>query len=226
MPRVVLPNTTIALLNDFVSKQRERTIGWLRAKMNLRKHDAEDVFQDAFMVLYENLTKGTLAQVPESLGAYINEVCRRKAMEVIRANDRAQGRGTIEADDERRGAEGDGEESSMSDDWDDSLLEEVAMMGDPLAEEGSDEEGELINGPQEEAERIERKEAAVREVVQDLPDPCNKLLWGFYFEKYSMDDMAKMYGYRSANSVKTLKNRCMNKFAARMRELYSNMFND
>ena len=95
-------------------------------------------------------------------------------------------------------------------DFRDDMLDEVITM----------------DSVQEEAERVDRQEAAVREVVRNLPDPCNKLLWGFYFENYSMRDMAAMYGYRSADSVKTLKNRCMNRFEARMREVYKHLFND
>ena len=217
MKTAVLPNTTIALLNDFVTEQRGRTIGWLRTKMNLSHSDAEDVFQESFITLYENLADGTLSELPRSLAAYLNEVCRRKALELIRDHERRQGKGTVEADNDREDMTADEAslqaESEMDEampDFRDDMLDEVITM----------------NSVQEEAERVDRQEAAVREVVRNLPDPCNKLLWGFYFENYSMRDMAAMYGYRSADSVKTLKNRCMNRFEARMREVYKHLFND
>lgn len=217
MKTVILPNTTIALLNDFVKEQRGRTIGWLRTKLNLSHSDAEDVFQESFMVLYENIADGTLAELPRSLAAYLNEVCRRKAMELIRDRERRLGRGTRDADNDREDLDEDAaalktefETEDALPDFCDDLLDEVITM----------------NSVVEEAERVERKEAAVREVIRNLPDPCNKLLWGYYFDNYSMKDMAAMYKYKSADSVKVMKNRCMNRFEARMREVYNHLFND
>lgn len=181
MKTAVLPNTTIALLNDFVSEQRGRTIGWLRSKMNLSRSDAEDVFQESFITLYENLADGTLTELPRSLAAYLNEMCRRKALELIRDHERRQGKGTVEADNDREdmaeeeiSVQAESEMDETTPDFRDDLLDEVITM----------------NSMQEEAERVDRQEAAVREVVRDLPDPCNKLLWGFYFDGYSMKEMA------------------------------------
>ena len=94
--------------------------------------------------------------------------------------------------------------------FDSSLLEEVLEMDEAA-----------IN-----AERVDRQEAAVREVVRELPDPCNKLLWGYYFEDLSMKDMAAMYKYKSPESVKVMKSRCMTRFETRMREVFSRLFNE
>ena len=51
----ILPNATIATLNTFASEQREMTINWLSTK-GVNQHDAEDLFQDAFITLYDQLT--------------------------------------------------------------------------------------------------------------------------------------------------------------------------
>lgn len=208
MKTIVLPNSTIALLNGFAAEQRGRTINWLRSQLGLSRSDAEDVFQDSFLVLYENLTNGTLAELPRSLSAYLNETCRRKALEILRDNVKKYGKGTIEAESDRQNLEED--EARAIPCFDDSLLEEVLEMDEVT-----------VN-----AERVERQEAAVREVVRELPDPCNKLLWGYYFEDLSMKDMAAMYKYKSPESVKVMKSRCMTRFETRMREVFTRLFNE
>lgn len=207
MKTIVLPNSTIALLNGFAAEQRSRTINWLRSQLGLSTSDAEDVFQDSFLVLYENLANGTLTELPRSLSAYLNETCRRKALELLRDNGKKHGKGTTEAESDRQDLEeGEGEAVSF---FDDSLLDEVLEMDEAM-----------VN-----AERVERQEAAVREVVRELPDPCNKILWGYYFENLSMKDMAAMYKYKSPESVKVMKSRCMTRFETRMREVYKRLFN-
>lgn len=208
MKTIVLPNSTIALLNGFAAEQRGRTINWLRSQLGLSTSDAEDVFQDSFLVLYENLTNGTLIELPRSLSAYLNETCRRKALELLRDNEKKRGKGSTDAESDRQNLEED--ESETIPLFNESLLDEVLEMDEVT-----------VN-----AERIERQESAVREVVRELPEPCNKLLWGYYFENLSMKEMAAMYKYKSPESVKVMKSRCMTRFETRMREVYKRLFND
>ena len=74
-------------------------------------------------------------------------------------------------------------------------------------------------------EQIEaRKEAIVREIVSKLPAPCDKILWGFYRDGFSMKTLATMYNYKSEGSVKVTKHRCGEKFKARFMELSHLLF--
>lgn len=74
-------------------------------------------------------------------------------------------------------------------------------------------------------EQIEaRKEAIVREIVSKLPAPCDKILWGFYRDGFSMKTLASMYNYKSEGSVKVTKHRCGEKFKARFMELSHILF--
>lgn len=45
-----------------------------------------------------------------------------------------------------------------------------------------------------------------------LPAECKELLKYFYWERKSMDDIADILGMRNADSAKTKKSKCMNKF--------------
>lgn len=49
-----------------------------------------------------------------------------------------------------------------------------------------------------------------------IPDPCNKILKLYYYENLSMGEIAAAMNYRSANSAKTTKNRCIDKLRSRM----------
>ena len=49
-------------------------------------------------------------------------------------------------------------------------------------------------------------------VFDSLPSDCQTLLRRFYWDKKPMDEIASTMGLRNADSAKTKKNRCMNKF--------------
>ncbi len=70
---------------------------------------------------------------------------------------------------------------------------------------------------------IERKEALVRDIVRDLPSPCNELLWGFYRDGLSMKEIADRYGYSNENTAKVTKHRCCDKFKKRFSEMLNKL---
>lgn len=71
---------------------------------------------------------------------------------------------------------------------------------------------------------VEQKEALVRDIVKDLPSPCNELLWGFYRDGFSMRDLAEQYGYSNENAAKVTKHRCCDKFKKRFTEMLHKLF--
>ncbi len=184
-----LPNATIAVLNDFARTQRDSSVGWLKAK-GLSEDDAEDLFQEAFLILYEQLQSGHFAALPRSLAAYFHGIVQNKLKEHYR----------------RVQKQLDNEEERDVADFNEDFLNEVLAQEDPTL--------------------VERKEAAVREVVRNLSAPCDKLLWGYYFDNCSMQELADRLGYKSANSAKVMKSRCMSKFEAAMKQIYKDMFNE
>ncbi len=186
---IILPNATIAVLNAFANEQRESSVGWLKAK-GMSQDDAEDLFQESFITLYDQLRTGYLSEMPHSLAAYFHGIVQNKLKEHYRRVQKV-----LDTEEEKDVAE-----------FNEDFLNEVLA--------------------QEDSRQVERKEAAVREVVRNLPEPCNKLLWGFYFDELSMQDLAVRLGYKSANSVKVMKSRCMDKFEAAIKLIYNEMFND
>lgn len=61
---------------------------------------------------------------------------------------------------------------------------------------------------------INERNRAIRDLVDSMDKPCAPLLLKFYWEGYSMDEIAIQLGYANANSAKTQKNKCMNKLKA------------
>ena len=87
-------------------------------------------------------------------------------------------------------------------------------------DEFEDERIDRLLALEDDTSQIEaRKEAIVREIVSNLPSPCDQILWGFYRDGFSMKTLAKMYNYKSEGSVKVTKHRCGEKFKARFMEI-------
>lgn len=53
------------------------------------------------------------------------------------------------------------------------------------------------------------------EIVKDLPEPCDSILWYFYKDNKSMNDIAVILGYSGADVAKTTKSRCLSKLKNR-----------
>ena len=80
----ILQHNNTKLLEDFVKKQRSKAIAYLQKHFYLPFNDCEDVFQDAFIVLYDNIQSGKLETMTSSLSTYFIAICRNKALEWLR----------------------------------------------------------------------------------------------------------------------------------------------
>ena len=179
-------------LNRFAGKQWDKTLAYLQGYFSLSRSDCEDVFQEAFIVLYKNITEGKLT-LTASLSTYFIGICRNKAHEKMRAK---------------------GKEINIIDEFPNTTKDEF-----------EDERIDTLLALEDDTEQIEaRKEAIVREIVSNLPSPCDKILWGFYRDGFSMKTLAQLYNYKSEGSVKVTKHRCGEKFKARFMEISRRLF--
>ena len=83
--------------------------------------------------------------------------------------------------------------------------EEVVTISENLHKEDVDYEISVDEKQKSQDEFLDR-------VFDSLPSDCKTLLKHFYWGKKSMDDIASILGMRNADSAKTKKNKCMNKF--------------
>ena len=179
-------------LNKFAAEQWDKALAYLQGTFSLSRSDCEDIFQEAFIVLYKKITDGEFV-LTSSLSTYFIGICRNKAYEKMR---------------------GMGKELNIIDEYPNSTKDEF-----------EDERIDRLLALEDDTEDIEaRKEAVVREIVSKLPSPCDKLLWGFYRDGFSMKTLAKMFNYNSENSVKVTKHRCGEKFRARFTEISNYLF--
>ena len=176
------------ILNDFASKQWEKTLAFLQGHYSLSHPDCEDVFQEAFITLHKNIIDGKLANMTASLSTYFNSICRNKAFELLRKSGK-----TI------------------------NIIDEYPNVA---KDESEDERIDRLLALEDDDEQVEhRKSAIVLQIVKDLPEPCESLLWGFYRDGFSMKTLASMLNYSSESSVKVTKHRCCDKFKKRYEEI-------
>lgn len=180
-------------LNNFASKQWDKTLAFLQNQFSLSRAECEDIFQDSFIILYNNINEGKLDNITSSLSTYFNAICRNKAYELIRSR---------------------GHEINLVDEFPNSFKDEF-----------DEERVDRILSLENDTTQIEhRKSAIVSQIVKDLPDPCDKILWGFYRDGFSMKTMAQMLNYASENTMKVIKFRCTDKFRNRYLEIVRELF--
>ena len=61
-------------------------------------------------------------------------------------------------------------------------------------------------------EKQKEQDAFLDRVFDSIPGDCKMLLKAFYWDHKPMDEISSMMGLRNADTAKTKKNRCMNKF--------------
>ena len=55
------------------------------------------------------------------------------------------------------------------------------------------------------------QQQAMEKIIKSLPAPCNQILWAYYYDDMSMEEIAKSINFSNANSVKAKKSQCMSK---------------
>lgn len=181
-------------LNKFASREWGKVLAFLKNRFGISDDDCKDIFQESFIILYDNIIAGKLEEMTASLSTYFMSICRNKALEMLRKVSKS-----VDVDNEMSLSLMDGE---IQNDKIESLL-------------ALDDSDESI---------IEQREELVRDIVKSLPTPCNELLWGFYRDNLSMKALAEIYDYKSEGVVKVTKHRCCEKFRARYNELCSSLF--
>lgn len=181
-------------LNRFASCQWSKALAFLKNRFGIHEDDCKDIFQESFIVLYNNIQAGKLDNMTASLSTYFMSICRNKALEMLRDSAKS-----VNIDSEMSLTLIDGEVQS----------EKIEAL---LALDNGDEAIEV------------QKEELVRTIVKDLKSPCNELLWGFYRDNLSMKSLAEMFNYSSEGVVKVTKHRCCEKFRARYNELCNKLF--
>ena len=76
----------------------------------------------------------------------------------------------------------------------------------------------------EEEDRKVRMELLINNIIASMTDTCKNILHGYYWNDFSTSTIADMFSFSSADSVKTQKYKCMNKFRDKYNELKNKIY--
>lgn len=71
-------------LERFLSSERDKQIVILQHRLQLSKEDAQDVFQDASIALFENIEEGRLVALHSTLSTYFTSICLHLGLKRLR----------------------------------------------------------------------------------------------------------------------------------------------
>lgn len=178
------------LLGQFFEKERNKMITILKNRLSVQTEDAEDIYQDACVALFNNIKNGKLKTLTCSLSTYFTQICLNLGYNFVN-----RGQTTTSFDQML--------ENSQYDEYGLTQLEAVLGLGDGLSQEQT---------------------TMMREIVQDLPHPCEDILWAYYGDDLSMKEIADIVGFNGADSVKSKKSQCMNKLKERFTKIIKSFY--
>ena len=76
----------------------------------------------------------------------------------------------------------------------------------------------------EEEDRKVRMELLVNNIIASMTDTCKNILHSYYWDDFSTSTIADMFNFSNADSVKTQKYKCMNKFRDKYNELKGKIY--
>lgn len=68
------------------------------------------------------------------------------------------------------------------------------------------------------------QKSMMRDIVKDLPSPCEEILWSFYGDGMDMKTIAQIIGSKNAAVAKQQKSRCMSKLRARFEKIKAEFY--
>ena len=183
-------------IEKFAKEQWQKTRLYLQNRYSLSEAECADVFQDSLIILWKNIKENKVeaGNLGMSSSTYFMTICRNKTMELLRSKSKY-----ITTSYEIN-------PSKEHFDYQEEQVEKILSMDDDY----------------EKAQK--EKEALVRDLVKNLPSPCNELLWGYYGDGHSMKMLAEMFNYASENAVKVTKHRCCEKFRLKYNEMNKSLF--
>ena len=177
-------------LNRFISGEKGKIQTYLRKNYSVSDDDLDDIFQEASVALFLNLRDGKLTTLTSSLGTYFMKVCINQTLKFLSKKKR-----TV----------------PLSDQMPISTKQE--FMADKI--------DELYHLSTEDAsqEELNYSERIVHAIIEALPETCRNIFLGYYWNNFDNNTIAVVFGFANANSVKTQKYKCVNKFKQKYLEI-------
>lgn len=159
------------------------------ARTRLDMEYMDDAYHEAFVRLQQHILTGRLTtdNIHSSLLAYMKEIGYYVALEMIKARRELPISLVMNTDDD--------DDDPMPDD--DLPAATQLKVFDPMQQM-----------------EIQERERVIRQLVEQIGQPCAPLLIGKLWENKSMEVLASELGYSNADSAKSQKTKCMKKLIA------------
>ena len=182
-------------LNRFISDEQGKVLSYLRKTFSVSDDDLNDIYQESSTALYMNIRDGKLSNLTSSLSTYFLRVCINQTLKFI------------------------GKRQKVVPLFNDSTI----TNKDAFRPDKIDELYQLCT-EDEEAEKVTCLEKIVQSIIESMPDTCKNVFQGYYWDNLTTTTIADMYGFSNANSVKTQKYKCLQKFRSKYNELKNRIY--
>ena len=177
------------IVSDWYMKLMNLFINYIRKRLPvLRIEDIEDVYSETFIAVRQNMLAGKVA-AGTNWKAYIFQIGYNMAVNRMKKESKM-----VQAAD-----------SSSDDDIDADERFQTKLSLQELVDDCDDKEA------------AEQRIEVLKREMGYLPEPCETILKDFYYGGFSMAEIMAEIHYNSVDSVKSMKNRCMNRFKERVR---------
>ena len=182
-------------LNRFISEEKGKVLSYLRKTFTVSDDDLYDIYQESSTALYLNVRDGKLSNLTSTLSTYFLRICINQTLKFL-----GKQKKTVPLFDESR------------------LTNKDVFRPDKI-----DELYQLCT-EDEDADRISRSEKIVQSIIESMPVTCKNVFQGYYWDNLTTITIANMFGFANANSVKTQKYKCLQKFRNKYDELISRIY--
>jgi RNA polymerase sigma factor (sigma-70 family) len=156
---------------------------------NLSYDTIDDLYQDAFMAVYENIQSGRISD-KTLWRAYIIQIGMNLASKKMRRISKTDSLDNMFSYDE--------EKQTMQYNRVEALMQKYLDIEDTFY---SDKDVIRVLG----------------EEVQYIPEPCSSIIQLYYFENLSMNDISKAVNLKNADTAKSKKSQCMKNLTNRVK---------
>lgn len=182
-------------LNRFISGEKGKIQTYLRKNYSVSDNDIDDIFQEASMALFLNIRNGKLVNLTSSLGTYFMKVCINQTLKFLGKNSNTM-----------------------------PLIDENAISNKNVIRDDKIDDLYGFCMDTEEEDRKVRMELLVNNIIASMTDTCKNILHGYYWNDFSTSTIADLFSFTSADSVKSQKYKCMNKFRDKYNELKNKIY--
>ena len=182
-------------LNRFIAEERNKVLAYLRKTFPVSDDDLSDIYQESSVALFVNIREGKLSNLTSTLFTYFLRICINQTLKFM------------------------SKQKNVVPLFDDSRL----TNKDSFRLDKIDELYQLCT-EDEDAEKVSRSEKIVQSIIESMPDTCKNVFQGYYWNNLTTSTIADMYGFSNANSVKTQKYKCLQKFRSKYNELMSKIY--